>query len=392
VATLDLAEHDLSGVDSNTRPQGLWPGQKEWIEDETGSEQLKWRQVENLEEALTHRVQRTGLRLGNADTSTIYYSAMQRALPDISQAYLDTWNTLSGITEGMKCTRAKYLTGQLPTAKNLHMYKLRKSPLCPCCKKHPDSDHHAVAWCPAILPMVQEKHNAAVRIITKAIAQGDIGAHQVVYNDGGNATKWANIGAADLHRSVRDIPSDLLTQEEFQACGSRPDILLFRRAQVTRTAGHRTTKAAEITLIEVKYVRDTDSATTARNPHAQHHQLYEALREKHPQATINRRIILLGVAGAIYNQHTLRPLDQVGVRGQHQRRTVLKLQRSALQALHATWKQRQTLIKSRTHTGTQSSAAVGPATQRAPPVPGGRFGIRGGDQRDVGGGGLDTGG
>ena len=37
----------------------------------------------------------------------------------MADKYMDTWVTLDGITEGMKNTRVKYLTGQLPTAKNL---------------------------------------------------------------------------------------------------------------------------------------------------------------------------------------------------------------------------------------------------------------------------------
>jgi hypothetical protein len=154
-------------------------------------EKQKWTQVENLEDALTNRIQQTPLRLRKADTTTIYYTAMQQTLPEIATQHSSTWQTMTGITEGMKNTRIKYLTGQLPTAKNLYRYKLKKTPLCPCCKKHPDGGHHAVACCPAIMGMVQEKHNKVVRCITKAIAQGDKGAHQIAYTDGGGYQKWA---------------------------------------------------------------------------------------------------------------------------------------------------------------------------------------------------------
>jgi hypothetical protein len=230
---------------------------------------------------------------------------------------------------------------------------------------------------------VQEKHNAAVRIITKAIAQGDVGAHQIVYNDGGNAQKWANMGVQELHRKVSDIPNELISKEDFQACGSRPDIILFRRKQVQRDGGHNTTSPAEITLVEIKYVRDTDPARTARSPHEQHKKLYEQLRGRHPNATINRRIILLGVAGAVYNEHTVRQLEQLGVRSQHLNRTVLKLQRSAIQGLHTTWRQRQKLIHQRTTDGAPRADEV--AAQRAPPV-GGSGPVGPGDYRDEGGG------
>ena len=96
----------------------------------------------------------------------------------------------------MKNTRIKYLTGQLPTAKKLKRYKKRKSDTCPCCNKHPDqwTPCSRVDGAPESCPWCeQDKHNTAVRIITKAIASGDRGADSIVYNDGGNAAKWAPV-------------------------------------------------------------------------------------------------------------------------------------------------------------------------------------------------------
>ena len=55
--------------------------------------------------------------------------------------------------------------------------------------------------------------------------------------------------------------------------------------------------------------------------------------------------MLLGVAGSVYTEQTLRPLGAMGIKGHHQKRTIQNLQRHAIQALHATWKQRQTIIR-----------------------------------------------
>jgi ribonuclease HI len=430
-AMLGKADLDFSDVDSNNRPMGLWPKQKIWEPDLAMGERLHWHQVENLTEALTNRTHRVGtLRLGQADTSTVYYHAMQKIMPCIAIQYMDTWYRQGGITEGMKNTRIKYLTGQLPTAKNLARYKILKSPMCPCCKKHPDSGHHAVAWCPALLGMVQDKHNAAVRIITKAIAEGDKGAHHIVYNDGGAKSKWETAGMGDLYRTLQDIPADLLSQEELKKTGSRPDIILYRRTHTKRSpTGRKITKPAEIIVVEVKFVRDSDPTSTAKNPCIQHQRLMVALGKKHPQATISQSTILLGVAGTVYNPYTIQPLERVGVKGLHQKRTVLKLQTLAINELHATWKQRQTLIHRNTQQGPNSlplsknnaqslpkpdaglprCPSKGPALRRpkkthrhqeihlgqrdapqitiptATPLRGGG-GIRGGDFRDVGGG------
>jgi len=308
VATTGRADMDLSMVDSNTRPLSIWPYQKVWKEDPLGMTGLKqtWEQVENLDDALTRRIQDTDLRMGTADTSTIYYASMQKAMEDISETHADTWLTLGGITEAMKCTRAKYLTGQLPTGKNLKRYRKRKSDICLCCKKHKDGGHHAVAWCPGIQACVQEKHNAAVRIITKAIANGDLGADGIVYNDGGSASKWLKAGAPQLHRSVSDIPRDLLPREDFQSCRSRPDIILYRRRALRRSEnGQWRAKPAQITLVEVKYVRDTDPSRTMRDPFTQHNKMYDKIRERHPAADVRRLVVLLGVAGSIYTQYLI---------------------------------------------------------------------------------------
>jgi hypothetical protein len=360
VAKTGLADMDLSTVASNSRPSQVWPMQKVWEEDETSETGFRerWQQVENLEDALMERVTKKGdIRLGDAKTTTVYYTAYQKSLKEMAKPFIDTWLTLSGITESMRSIRTKYLTGQLPTAKNLHRYKVCKTSICPCCRKHPDGGHHAVAWCPAIMGLVQDKHNTAVRIITKAIANGDLGADHIVYNDGGSETKWIQAGIADLYRSAQDIPSSLLSSAEFQASKSRPDIILYRPRRTTRTPdGQWNTKAAVITLVEVKYTRDTDPSRTLRDPHAQHSRLHEILRERHPTAVIERRIIILGVAGAIYTEATIRQLELLGVRGQHLSSTVHKLQRHAIQALHSTWKARQdTIRKARTQQQTGDS-------------------------------------
>ena len=70
----------MSHVESNHRPYQAWPMQNVWEEDENsvnGLPRERWQQVENLEDALTNRVQVKELRLGTAKTDTIYYQAMK---------------------------------------------------------------------------------------------------------------------------------------------------------------------------------------------------------------------------------------------------------------------------------------------------------------------------
>jgi hypothetical protein len=101
----------------------------------------------------------------------------------------------------------------------------------------------------------------------------------------------------------------------------------------------------EINIIEFKFVRDTDPTSNATDPSRQHSRLSNLLRTKHPQAIIHSRSILLGIAGTIYDQDTITQLHQVGVRGTQLKSTIQKLQRIAIQDLHATWLTRQSKIR-----------------------------------------------
>ena len=84
------------------------------------------------------------------------------------------------------------------------------------------------------------------------VASGDRGADSIVYNEGGNAAKWARSGAAHLHKTVGNIPADLLSKAQLKAASSRPDIVLYQRKSVRRTPEIQwMTSQAQVTLIEV---------------------------------------------------------------------------------------------------------------------------------------------
>ena len=96
VAATGQAEVDLSTVESNSRPLQVWPVQKTWEEDELSQHGLRvrWKQIENLDDALNASSDYRELRLGIADTSTVYYKGMQTAVPCMADKYMDTWVTL----------------------------------------------------------------------------------------------------------------------------------------------------------------------------------------------------------------------------------------------------------------------------------------------------------
>jgi hypothetical protein len=155
-----------------------------------------------------------------------------------------------------------------------------------------------------------------VRIITKAIASGDRGADSIVYNDGGSVAKWAQSGDAHLHRTVGDIPTELLPKAQIQTAGSRPDIALYQRKYVKRTPeGQWITSPAHIALVEINYTRGTDPSRTHTDPYTQHERFYQLLRQRHPSAIIERKSIILGIAGAVFDQATVRQLESLRIKG-----------------------------------------------------------------------------
>jgi hypothetical protein len=151
----------------------------------------------------------------------------------------------------------------------------------------------------------------------------------------------------------------------------------------TLQTGYDRPRKPEINIIEFKFVRDTTPTLNATNPHQQHSRLVTLLRAKHPEANIHPRIILLGIAGTIYNEYTIRQLQQLGVRGPQLKTTLHKMQRIAIQDLHATWQTRQAKLRPpKQAQGTQPppaprpsgppSRAAAPTTHREGRLPGRR--------------------
>jgi hypothetical protein len=183
---------------------------------------------------------------------------------------------------------------------------------------------------------------------------------------------------------VGDIPTDLLPKAQMQAAGSRPDIVLYRRKSVKRTPeGQWITSPAQIALVEIKYTRDTDPSRTHTDPYKQHERFYQLLRRRHPSAIIERKSIILGIAGAVFDQATVRPLESIGIKGSLLRSCVHKLQRHAIQSLHGIWKARQEKIRKK-QILSQNKAPVEGHLNLGGRVSMGRGGRR--DQRDQGGG------
>ena len=350
----------LDNAQSNNRDQQYWPKKREWREDnrsETGYQEHWWT-LPNLEDSLTKAVHEP-MHMGQADQQTAYYRYMQEALPLIAPEYAGTWETMKGVTPRMRAIRAKYLTGQLPTAKNLFRYGKTKSATCPLCRACLDSGHHAVAGCKSMQKVIQEKHNGLVRIIAKAIAAGEMGTEAIAYTDGGSWEKWNDLGAAAQHRTFQDVPAELISQQQAEACHSRPDMLLYKpESRPTSQDGNDKPGSAQVIIVEVKYTRDTDIAQQLEKAQVQHKAMGDAIAENLPSANIKTVVVLMGIAGTVYQEHTKGALHALGVRGSHRDSTLRKMQQYTLAQLLETWQKRQAAIR---------QARRGPNTENSDP-------------------------
>ncbi|KAJ9506869.1 hypothetical protein QJQ45_012259 [Haematococcus lacustris] len=160
---------------------------------------------------------------------------------------------------------------------------------CPLCGEA-DSATHLLSGCSETLPMVQERHNGAGRLIAKAISKGTLGGY-ISFADTGS---WEKGAREDL-----DLPNDTL-HTALRAIGlktaatkntTRPDILLVMPTTKTSKHGKATKR---VIIIEIKYCSDsrwTDQLDKALN---QHTNLAQTIRKEGHMVEI--RPILLGIA------------------------------------------------------------------------------------------------
>jgi hypothetical protein len=235
----------------------------------------------------------------------------------------------------------QYRYGGLNTAKLRHRMKLVPTPNCVLCGQM-DGGHHSLSGCPHMSGMHIDRHNAAGRIILKALLQGGRGADVVMHDvghghadamlkdtrhGGGFATRippW-------VYMQRRNAVPSVNVKRKWDAY--RPDMLLV--AGTNRVPIKR--RGADI--VEVKYCRDTDRSQQEMRAHVQHNaprdaggspnSLVQSLIDAgYKPSNVRLHVILLGVGGTIYHSmHTA--LRHLGLKKQASDRLAGKLHRHA---------------------------------------------------------------
>ncbi|KAJ9508233.1 hypothetical protein QJQ45_030453, partial [Haematococcus lacustris] len=227
-------------------------------------------------------------KLGLANQDSIYYLMSQEITKVAAPGAGERVMTDAHISTHAQRTALLYRTGGLYNQKLALRWKRATDDRCPLCGEA-DSATHLLSGCSETLPLVQERHNGAGRLIVKAISKGTLGGY-IRFADTGSWEKGA--------KENLDLPNDTL-HTTLRALGlktaatkntTRPDILMVTPPAKAGKSGKVTER---VTIIEIKYCSDsrwTDQLDRALN---QHTNLAQTLRKEGHMVEI--RPILLGI-------------------------------------------------------------------------------------------------
>jgi hypothetical protein len=92
--------------------------------------------------------------------------------------------------------------------------------------------------------------------------------------------------------------------------------------------------SSDIYIVEFKNCRDSEPQPVSEAAATQHEELREQLVRRHPNARVRIVVILIGMAGTIYHDFTITPLQRLGVQGKELENTLQKVAICTVQQLH----------------------------------------------------------
>ncbi|KAJ9510841.1 hypothetical protein QJQ45_027743, partial [Haematococcus lacustris] len=191
-------------------------------------------------------------KLGLANQDSIYYLMSQEITKVAAPGAGERVMTDAHISTHAQRTALLYRTGGLYNQKLALRWKRATDDRCPICGEA-DSATHLLSGCSETLPLVQERHNGAGRLIVKAISKGTLGGY-IRFADTGSWEKGA--------KENLDLPNDTL-HTTLRALGlktaatkntTRPDILMVTPQAKAGKSGKVTKR---VTIIEIKYCSDS---------------------------------------------------------------------------------------------------------------------------------------
>lgn len=263
-------------------------------------------------------------RLGMSNRNTVYYQALMETAPKVHAKLTNTFLHDRNITFSERKHTLQYRYGGLYTNKLAARFGHTVSANCTLCGQL-DSGHHAVSGCPSLTKLVTERHNAAGRLVVKAIAEGQLGG-SIIMADVGSNEKLQHDGLQAQYR--RYIPQHILPEVPTTTLRNlRPDALLVLNQ-------HKPIPERVIYIVELKYTRDTDTSEQTRRATDQHQQLEQhMIAAGYQAANIIRVPIMIGVGGTIY-MDTITALNSLGVSKTDAETTLAKIHTTTVRWLH----------------------------------------------------------
>jgi ribonuclease HI len=301
-------------------------------------------ELANLNADLKHHMHKKH-KLGYSNTQSIYFKSWTSILPIVNEKASNHFMTSTKATHTQRKYMTAYRTGTLPTNKMFNRFDPTHTNKCPLCKTHLDGGHHALSGCEIIAQKVGSlRHNAAGRLIMKAISKGSKGA-DLIMADVGRQSLMSEVGLGDIPHRIPEwmlqIPAtdnQVTTQAggnssqeyetrpfDYQPEGStnlememtenetvtklKEDIQQATNTLKTRLipdglllingTRKKISKESEFAIVEIKYCSDTQPQEQEDNANKQHNQLLTLLTHTWG-CKVTLHTILLGVGGTIY--------------------------------------------------------------------------------------------
>jgi hypothetical protein len=282
-------------------------------------------------------------KYGSANTDSTYHRLWKkvRAIwdPTLSNGFMLHPNT---VTPKIQTTTLKLRTGTIHNQKRAKRYGHTNSDTCPICHLA-DSCTHIAGACahPTMSKLYIDRHNAAGRVILKALATHSTKRQSLLSTDCGAPHKW---GHTSLHNRLttatlpcpQSLTKEQAAEHQTRLQTSRPDITLISN-KLQKDKNKQT-----ITLVELKFCHDTNHTRQLNEARTQHGLLQNYLNQTLGYE-VNICPILVGTAGTIFTDHTLNSLRRLGLPRLTARRVCKDLHLIAVHHLHKILIQRRIL-------------------------------------------------
>jgi hypothetical protein len=272
-------------------------------------------------------------RFGSSNQESVYFQSSRAAAQLAAPGSYALPIRSSRVTHTQLCFVHRYRNGALWNQKTAHQWGKAASPDCPICGRPDSAEHMLSGPCSSSTHagLVPERHNTLARIVLKAISKGTRGAELQAADVGSRLKPEKDLCNLQGLATVQETMASLLLRpvgpraarkisgrkRTLVTSGKSPEEQAAPVDQANRCNAHLSRPdavmrgAQGLTLIELKCCPDTRPEAQLERAREQHAALLAELESKGCKARVV--VILCGVGGLTYQQHTLQALLDLGV-------------------------------------------------------------------------------